>query len=55
MGEFLLKNFARASQYIGLHFDSYDDFIFTPVIKKEILQATPRNLGHFTVYFICIQ
>jgi uncharacterized protein (TIGR00661 family) len=50
MGEFLLKNFAKASQYIGLHFDRYDDFIFKPVIKKEILQATPRNLGHFTVY-----
>jgi uncharacterized protein (TIGR00661 family) len=50
MGEFLLKNYARATSYVGLHFEQYDDFIFTPVIKKEILQASVRNLGHFTVY-----
>lgn len=50
MGEFLLKQYARASQYVGLHFESYDEFIFTPVIKKEILQAQPRNQGHITVY-----
>jgi len=50
LGEFILKNYARASQYIGLHFESYDDFIFPPVIKKEILQAQPENHGHITVY-----
>jgi uncharacterized protein (TIGR00661 family) len=50
MGEFLLKNYAQASQYIGLHFKQYDDFIFEPVIKKEILEATPTNKGHITVY-----
>ena len=50
MGEFLLKNYARASQYIGLHFERYDDFIFEPVIKKEILESKPRNKGHITVY-----
>jgi len=50
VGEFILKNYARASQYIGLHFEAYDNFIFTPVIKKEILQAQPSDRGHFTVY-----
>lgn len=50
MGEFLLRNYARASQYIGLHFKAYDDFIFEPVIKREILQANPDNKGHITVY-----
>jgi uncharacterized protein (TIGR00661 family) len=49
-GEWILKNYARASQYIGLHFKKYDDFIFEPVIKKEILQADPCNKGHITVY-----
>ena len=49
-GEWVLKNYARASQYIGLHFKKYDDFIFEPVIKKDILQACPRNMGHITVY-----
>jgi len=50
IGEFILRHFARASRYIGLHFRSYDDFIFEPVIKKQILQAEPRNKGHITVY-----
>lgn len=49
-GEWILKNYAKASQYIGLHFKKYDDFIFEPVIKREILQANPRNNGHITVY-----
>ena len=39
VGEWVLQNYARASQYIGLHFESYDDFIYSPVIKREILQA----------------
>ncbi|MDH7463451.1 glycosyltransferase family protein [Chitinophagaceae bacterium 26-R-25] len=50
VGETVLKNYARASQYIGLHFKSYDDFIFEPVVKKEILEASPVNDGHITVY-----
>jgi uncharacterized protein (TIGR00661 family) len=49
-GEWILKNFARASRYIGLHFRSYDNFIFTPVIKKEILDAEPVDNGYITVY-----
>jgi len=50
MGELILRNYARATQYLGLHFERYDDFIFTPVIKKEILQAKPVTKKHITVY-----
>lgn len=50
IGEGLLKHYARSSHYVGLHFQPYDDFIFTPVIKKEILMAKPQNKGHITVY-----
>jgi uncharacterized protein (TIGR00661 family) len=50
IGEWVLKNYARASHYIGLHFDQYDDFILPPVIKKEILEAVPTDKGHITVY-----
>jgi uncharacterized protein (TIGR00661 family) len=50
IGEWILLHYARASQYIGLHFQSYDDFILSPVIKKEILQADPVDHGHITVY-----
>ncbi len=49
-GEWVLKNYAKASHYIGLHFKGYDDFIFTPVIKKEILEAEPTDEGYITVY-----
>ena len=48
--EWLLKNYAKANRYIGLHFKEYDDFIFTPVIKKEILQAEPSDKNYITVY-----
>lgn len=50
MGEWILRNYARATQYIGLHFSQYDDFILPPVIKKDILQADPEDKGHITVY-----
>jgi uncharacterized protein (TIGR00661 family) len=50
MGEWILRNYARATQYVGLHFRQYDDFILPPVIKREILQADPQDKGHITVY-----
>lgn len=50
VGEWILKNYARATQYVGLHFESYDDFILSPVIKEEVLMAEPINKGHITVY-----
>jgi uncharacterized protein (TIGR00661 family) len=50
IGEFILKNYATATAYVGLHFKQYDDFIFNPVIKEDILKAEPKNNGHITVY-----
>jgi len=50
MGEWILKNYARASFYIGLHFQQYDNFILPPVIKKEINKAQPADKGFFAVY-----
>jgi uncharacterized protein (TIGR00661 family) len=49
-GEWVLRYYARASQYIGLHFKSYDDFILSPVIRRDVLQAEPSDHGHITVY-----
>lgn len=49
-GELVLKNYATATAYTGLHFAPYDDFIFSPVIKGDVLQAGPQNNGHVTVY-----
>ncbi len=51
-GEFLLHNFASASQNIGLHFDAYDDFILPPIIKDPIWNAQPSCGPHITVYLL---
>ena len=50
LGETIFKHYAPSPQHIGLHFESYDSFIHPPIIKDEILQATPKNLNHITVY-----
>ncbi|NHN24568.1 glycosyl transferase [Flavobacterium jejuense] len=50
IGEFIFKNYAPAPQNLGLHFESYDSFIHPPIIKDEIVQAIPKNLGHISVY-----
>lgn len=48
--EFILKWYAPSSSYIGLHFQEYDDFIYTPIIREEIRNVDVRNNGHYTVY-----
>ncbi|NCI47674.1 glycosyltransferase family protein [Sediminibacterium soli] len=49
-GEIVLQHYATASDYVGLHFKSYDSFIVSPVIKQQILQADAADKGHITVY-----
>ena len=49
-GEWVLKNYARGTENIGLHFQSYDDFIVSPVIKRKVLTSDPKDKGHITVY-----
>jgi uncharacterized protein (TIGR00661 family) len=50
LGETILKNYATATAYVGLHFERYDDYIFNPIIKQDILDATPLDEGYITVY-----
>lgn len=50
VGEWILKNYARATHHIGLHFEKYDQFIFHPVIKKEVREAEPSHKNYITVY-----
>lgn len=50
MGEWILKNYAKGTYNIGLHFNRYDDFIEPPVIKSEIWMANAVDKGHITVY-----
>lgn len=50
VGEFILKYFVRSTHFIGLHFKPYDSNIFNPIIKQEIIDATPSDNGHIAVY-----
>ncbi|HEU0227139.1 MAG TPA: glycosyltransferase family protein [Arachidicoccus soli] len=50
IGEWILRNYAKGTQNLGLHFDKYDDFIQTPVIKTEIWNANAKNKNYITVY-----
>jgi uncharacterized protein (TIGR00661 family) len=50
LGTTILKNFAPSNYAVGLHFKSYDDYIFTPVIRKEIRSLHTTDKGHYTVY-----
>lgn len=50
LGELVLTNYAKCSNYVGLHFRRYDDFIFEPIIKEEIKNSDPVNKGHITIY-----
>lgn len=49
-GEMVLKNYAPTTYKIGFHFERYDDFINTPVIRSEIRNLNPENFGYYTVY-----
>lgn len=49
-GEFFLKNYVKSTYNVGLHFKSYEPGIFGAIIKEEILNATPKDKGHITVY-----
>lgn len=50
IGELVLQRYATATHYVGLHFWPYDKDIYTPILRKEILNATPEDRGHVTVY-----
>ncbi len=50
MSEALMKWYAPVSIPLGLHFEKYDSFIETPLIRSEVRQRDGKNLGHYTVY-----
>lgn len=49
-GESILKYYAPSTKQIAFHFEKYDEFINTPIIRKEIRELEPKNDGHYTVY-----
>jgi uncharacterized protein (TIGR00661 family) len=52
--EIILKHYAPTTNHIGFHFQRYDDFIHTPVIRSEIRALKTQKLNHYTVYLPAI-
>jgi uncharacterized protein (TIGR00661 family) len=50
IGTWFLHNYAPVSRGVGFHFSSYDQHIFTPVIRERIRNIKPTDHGHYTVY-----
>ncbi|SDF34929.1 conserved hypothetical protein [Mucilaginibacter pineti] len=48
--QWLLKNYSPTTHHVGFHFERYDTFINTPVIRSEIRQMETSNQGHYSVY-----
>jgi len=48
--ESVMRWFARGHKNVGLHYLAYDEFIRTPIIRREIRNSEIVNLGHYTVY-----
>jgi uncharacterized protein (TIGR00661 family) len=50
LSELVLKWMAPVDKPIGLHFEKYDDFIKFPILRTNLQEIEPKNLGHYTVY-----
>ena len=48
--ESLFKYYSPTTHKVGFHFERYDDFIHTPVIRSEIRALKTSSAGHYTVY-----
>lgn len=55
MGEMILKKYAPATHYVGLHFQQYDSFIYPAIIKDIFRHGDVTNKGHNTVYLPAYQ
>lgn len=50
VSELVLRYFAPGSETIGFHFQRYDTFIHTPIIREEVRQLSPTEHAQVTVY-----
>lgn len=50
LGKLVLKNYAPTTFEYGFHFKSYDQTIYTPVVRKQVRELQVENKGYYTVY-----
>lgn len=49
-GKIIMDHYAPVKKHVAFHFERYDEFIHTPIIRSEIRNLKTGNLGHYTVY-----
>lgn len=49
-GDYIMKTYAPTTESIGFHYERYDNFIYTPIIRQEIRNLKTSNAGHYTAY-----
>jgi uncharacterized protein (TIGR00661 family) len=47
---YMMKFMCPTQNKIGFHFKANGEFVFTPVIRREVRELAPEKKGHFTVY-----
>lgn len=52
LAEFIFKYFAPSTKKIGLHFQDYDDDVYTPVIRKEIREVSRRYVPNEVLVYL---
>jgi len=50
LSESILKIMSPVNNYIGLHYEEYDNFISHPIIRDDVINSKVCNKGHYTVY-----
>lgn len=50
IAELIIKYFAPADDYIGIHFERYSEKISEPIIKKHLFSIQTSEKKHITVY-----
>lgn len=50
VGKTVLRKYAPADKHYGFHFSSFDEGVYTPVVRKAIRDIEKDDLGHYTVY-----
>lgn len=50
VSELIMRYFAPGTETIGFHFQRYDTFIHTPIIRTEVRRLTPVERPQVTVY-----
>ena len=48
--ELIIKNFAPVDVPFGLSYQRFDDFIYHPIIREDIIKNTVTNFDHYVVY-----